>query len=426
MAVCPGREKLPLTLSLEGAAIELSMPAQTALKLSHQDVKRSNGKAPLPHEEAAKADIIIVGAGLAGSLAALVLARRGQSVLIIDPHPVYPNEFRCEKLNGEQLALLEELCVIDCISTMTQAYERILVVRGGRICHIRSRAECGISYAEMVNAVRRAWPSSVTFYEDRVIDIITTPIRQTVLLASAKVIEARLVILATGLGNKLNKDLGLQRRLIHHAHTLCVGFDIAPCAGSSFEFEAMTYFGERAGDRIAYATFFPTKRGMRVNLFSYHEPHDPWAIAFRRDPIVKLGAVMPKLANFLGNIQVTTPIQMRSIDLHETNHYHRNGIVLIGDAFRSSCPATGTGVTRILTDVRQLCLIHIPQWLASQGMSADKISSFYSDRLKCATDKSAARAASRSRSRSVETNIYRRIERSLMLQAFRLNLFNRN
>ena len=42
-------------------------------------------------------DIAIVGGGLAGSTAAAMLGRAGIPTILIDPHPVYPPDLRCEK-----------------------------------------------------------------------------------------------------------------------------------------------------------------------------------------------------------------------------------------------------------------------------------------------------------------------------------------
>ena len=53
-------------------------------------------------------DVAIVGGGLAGSTAAAMLGRAGIAAVLIDPHPVYPPELRCEKLGGEQLDLLRK------------------------------------------------------------------------------------------------------------------------------------------------------------------------------------------------------------------------------------------------------------------------------------------------------------------------------
>jgi 2-polyprenyl-6-methoxyphenol hydroxylase-like FAD-dependent oxidoreductase len=54
------------------------------------------------------ADIIIAGGGLAGSLAGSVLGRAGFKVVLIDPHPTYPEDFRCEKLDGRQIRVLQK------------------------------------------------------------------------------------------------------------------------------------------------------------------------------------------------------------------------------------------------------------------------------------------------------------------------------
>src|SRR4051812_23940032 len=51
------------------------------------------------------ADIAIVGGGLAGSLAAAVLARAGHRIALIEKRAVRPDEFRVEKIGGHQLEL---------------------------------------------------------------------------------------------------------------------------------------------------------------------------------------------------------------------------------------------------------------------------------------------------------------------------------
>ena len=47
-------------------------------------------------------DIAIIGGGLAGSTAAAMLGRAGIAAVLIDPHPVYPPDFRVEKLSGAE------------------------------------------------------------------------------------------------------------------------------------------------------------------------------------------------------------------------------------------------------------------------------------------------------------------------------------
>src|SRR5580692_10800918 len=53
-----------------------------------------------------KKDVAILGGGLAGSLAAAMLGRAGIDCVLVDPHEIYPDDFRCEKLDGPQVAIL--------------------------------------------------------------------------------------------------------------------------------------------------------------------------------------------------------------------------------------------------------------------------------------------------------------------------------
>src|SRR3954463_5492438 len=78
-------------------------------------------------------DIAIVGGGLAGSLAAAVLARAGHRVVLIDKRAVYPEEFRVEKLAGQQLDILRRLGFIRELAAVACPYDRVLNIREGRV-----------------------------------------------------------------------------------------------------------------------------------------------------------------------------------------------------------------------------------------------------------------------------------------------------
>jgi 2-polyprenyl-6-methoxyphenol hydroxylase-like FAD-dependent oxidoreductase len=60
-------------------------------------------------------------------------------------------------------------------------------------------------------------------------------------------------------------------------------------------------------------------------------------------------------------------VRVRPADLYVNSGYRRAGVVLVGDAFAANCPVTGTGTDKVFTDVAQLCSVHIPDWLASEG-----------------------------------------------------------
>ena len=79
--------------------------------------------------------------------------------------------------------------------------------------------------------------------------------------------------------------------------------------------------------------------------------------------------------------------------------------MLVGDAFSTSCPAAGTGARKVLVDVERLCNIHIPQWLAIPGMTAEKIARFYDDPIKQACDAFSLAKAFDLRSFSVDPSL---------------------
>ena len=78
--------------------------------------------------------------------------------------------------------------------------------------------------------------------------------------------------------------------------------------------------------------------------------------------------------------------KIRPVDLTVTSGYRLPGIVLVGDAFATSCPAAGTGLNKVFTDVERLCNVHIPSWLATPGMAEDKTAAFFDDEIKRAAD----------------------------------------
>jgi 2-polyprenyl-6-methoxyphenol hydroxylase-like FAD-dependent oxidoreductase len=154
---------------------------------------------------------------------------------------------------------------------------------------------------------------------------------------------------------------------------------------------------------------------MRANLFTFLDYRDPWARDLRRAPKATLLRTLPRLARFLGDFQVIDGVQNWIMDLCAVENFERDGVVLIGDSFQTSCPAAGTGVSRLLTDVERLCTVHLPRWLASPGMGLDKIAQFYRDPAKQAADARALRLAHYRRSLTLETGLRWAVHRQQVL-----------
>src|SRR3569832_1450738 len=89
------------------------------------------------HEpEAIVADVAIVGGGLAGSLAAAVLARAGYRIILIDRRAVHPDEFRVEKIAGQQLDILRRLGFVREREAVASPYDRVTTIRAGNVVDV--------------------------------------------------------------------------------------------------------------------------------------------------------------------------------------------------------------------------------------------------------------------------------------------------
>jgi len=88
-----------------------------------------------------------------------------------------------------------------------------------------------------------------------------------------------------------------------------------------------------------------------------------------------------------------------------TTGVNQPGVVLVGDAFSTSCPAAGTGTGKVFTDVKRLCNVYVPRWLATPGMGAEKIAAFYADPVRAAYHAHSAHKAFHLRSLTIDPGL---------------------
>ena len=109
----------------------------------------------------------------------------------------------------------------------------------------------------MVTALRTAIPVTVQRYTGCVTSIATTEHIQTIMLADGTQLEARLVVLATGLHRTLHAQLGNVTQTISAKHSVAIGFDVSLPSPPD---EVIVYQGD-AVNQVDYLTVFPLKRG---------------------------------------------------------------------------------------------------------------------------------------------------------------------
>jgi len=324
-------------------------------------------------------EIAIVGGGLAGSLAATMLGRAGRDVTLIDPFDACRPDFRAEKLEAAHVDALRRAGVLDEVLPAAVRYQDIWVARLGRLAEVKRIEEYGIEYSALVNRLRSLVPGRVAFLQRKVTDAALSNERQILTLSGGEQVAARLVIGASG----VMPGLAGRRREISRCHSVSIGFDLET---AQWPFDALTYFGEGPVHRVAYLTLFPLPSGVRANLFVYRELNDPWLRRLREAPAGAIAECLPGLASFTGTLRIKGAVKIRPVDLVATDDVVRPGVALVGDAFSTACPVSGTGAAKALIDVERLCNVHVPGWLSTGGMGAEKIARYYGDPHKRRSD----------------------------------------
>ena len=334
---------------------------------------------------------------------------------LVDRYSVYPPDFRAEHLDGPQVQQLRRLGFLDHLTLGLYRGETVKIARFGRVLGVSDTINYGLRYEDLVNRARATLPPAVRTITGRVARVETSDTSQHITLGDGRAITARLLVIATGQGYAVHKQIGLTRHVIRAAHSLTFGFNIEPVGKPCFDNLFVVYQRENIEDRIDYLAAFTMGGATRVNLFTYRDYREPWTDAFLANPDAVLARILPGLKAVLGNYCTVGPVVVRPIDLYCSENYRRDGVVLIGDAFQSACPATGMGMVRLLTDIERLTQVHIPNWLQTPGMSAAKIATFYDDPVKSACDKRALHDSEYRRSISTETTLRWQLHRARVL-----------
>lgn len=360
-----------------------------------------------------------MGAGFAGVTLARVLGQQGRRVILVDPNSVYPQVFRAEKVEEEQVRLLRKLGLLEHLIPHSGRVSEVHAAYSGRIFKTRPIEQFGLRYADMVNALRAEMPAMVDYQVGRVELITNSSDVQRVKLKQGKELTARLVVLASGVSDELLASLGLRRCVVQRDQSFGFGFDLASAEAQPFDFDALTYYSMDASTRIDYLTLFKFRETMRANLFVFRSPSDPWVREFIQQPDQMLQRFLPRLNRVIGEYRVSSKVESGRVDLYKVDGLSQPGMVMVGDAFQSPCPATGMGLDKVLTDVDVLSEC-VANWFATPGTSAEKIADFYQHPRKRAMDAQALQRAQDHRRLAIDPSLRWRVHRRLLHLKWRI------
>lgn len=191
------------------------------------------------------ADVVIIGAGMAGCISAKLLSARGLKVILVDKLERSPPVFRAEKLEKDQIDLLYKFNLLDQRRPLAEPLGVNVNYKKGKVTKDHSVVQYGIRYHDTVNQLRLEVSKYVDFRVAKVQSIVEgnqNNQSQIVNLTDAEPLNAPLVIVASGYRSSLLKKRGVEYAQDRDLASLSYGFDIERSDKSIFNSNAYGYF----------------------------------------------------------------------------------------------------------------------------------------------------------------------------------------
>ncbi len=139
----------------------------------------------------------------------------------------------------------------------------------------------------------------------------------------------------------------------HPQPTISAGFSILPPPGG-VPLSRPHAYGESQGDGVDYLSLFPIDETMRANLFLFSHIRAPRLLTLSRRGMAALFDLLPGLRPWLNDCEWVGDVATFPVELYKYVNVLRGGVAVIGDSFRTSCPAVGAGLSSALVDVLRL------------------------------------------------------------------------
>jgi 2-polyprenyl-6-methoxyphenol hydroxylase-like FAD-dependent oxidoreductase len=324
-----------------------------------------------------RADVCVIGAGVAGIACAQGLSRLGMSVVLIDRMHPMADCLKAEKLGGEAIPALLRLGFKSSVAkTLTPLFD-VDVYFGTRALGTQriDPPEGATRYHLLINDLRANLDSRIDFRPRvRTLSVESRADVVNVLTDGASV-ECRLAIVATGEARELLDKLGAASEREFPEQVFVSAFDMQ----GTMRGDSVTFHRPVAGGPVAYATFFRRGDGLRANIFCPGPISDAWQRDLRIRPLEVLAQRNRAIARVAAGWRITSAVMIRKMHVTRLRPPSLARVVVLGDAASAIDPSGSGGLSLALRAAELLRSEYAPAWLGSDDITADAIARFYED-----------------------------------------------
>ncbi|WP_189091732.1 FAD-dependent oxidoreductase [Deinococcus ruber] len=311
------------------------------------------------HRENPRQDVIIAGAGPAGMVLALLFARQGLHVTVLEAASTFDRSFRGDTLHPATLELMERLGLIEDLLTLdhTRAHsarlirpEQVTTLANFRHLHGKYPYLAVMNQAQFLRFLHRAlaeYGSATVEFGARVQGLISSGGRVTGVryeqAGTVHTLNAAVTIGADGRYSKVRAAAGLSLR------SLSPGQDVLWFSLPRHASDPHGSIDLHVGGGHCMVTTDHGERwqvGLSIRKGSYAQAKSSGVVVVRQT----IGQALPWLAERAELLTDWNQLRLLSVEVSRLRRWYQPGLLMIGDAAHVISPIGGLGINMAVQD----------------------------------------------------------------------------